>query len=147
MSNLYFQSQVDEGHNNLTRRQEVSATNVLFRGEILLYIKDWNLISLFNDQQCTCTLIFKNHFNKYIFFVLQDLESKVAELQRREQELQRMQFGGMAMLWITIDFLILTNNYLTWHLVIYYCHCTLLKFRFCVNCHRHQIRGSLSIHY
>lgn len=33
-----------------------------------------------------------------IFFVLQDLETKVAELQRREQELQRMQFGGMAML-------------------------------------------------
>lgn len=29
-----------------------------------------------------------------INFVLQDLESKVAELQRREQELHRMQFGG-----------------------------------------------------
>ena len=32
------------------------------------------------------------------FFVLQELESKVAELQRREQELQRMQFGGVTML-------------------------------------------------
>lgn len=67
MSNLYFQSQVEEGHNNLTRRQEVSATNVLLRGKILLYINYSNLISLFNDHQCKCTLSFKNHFNKYFF--------------------------------------------------------------------------------
>ena len=79
----------------MSRRQEVSATNVLFRGEILLSILKFNFI---NDQQYTCTLI-KNDFNKYnVFFVSQDLESKVAELQRREQELQRMQFGGIAML-------------------------------------------------
>ena len=30
----------------------------------------------------------------HINFDLQDLESKVAEMQRKEQELQRMQFGG-----------------------------------------------------
>lgn len=65
MSNLYFQSQVEEGHNNLTRRQEVSATNVLLRGEILIYINYSNIISLFNDHQCKCTLSFKNHFNKF----------------------------------------------------------------------------------
>ena len=35
MSNLYFQSQVKDEQENLSRRQEVSATNVLFRGEIL----------------------------------------------------------------------------------------------------------------
>jgi len=28
--------------------------------------------------------------------MLQDLERKAAELQRKEQELQRMQFGGIA---------------------------------------------------
>lgn len=99
MSNLYFQSQVEEGHNNLTRRQEVSATNVLLRGEILLYINYSNLISLFNDHQMNVNVhsVLKIILTN-IFFVLQDLETKVAELQRREQELQRMQFGGMAML-------------------------------------------------
>lgn len=80
MSNLCFQSQVEEGQENLARRQEVSATNFLFR-EILLSITE---ISFHYLMSILC----------YIF-VLQDLESKVAELQRREQELQRMQFGGI----------------------------------------------------
>lgn len=33
--NLYFQTQVEEGQENLTRRQQVCAINILFRGELL----------------------------------------------------------------------------------------------------------------
>lgn len=33
--NLYFQTQVEEGQEHLVQRQEVSAINVLFRGELL----------------------------------------------------------------------------------------------------------------
>ena len=41
----------------------------------------------------TISELYSFHFTKSAF-VPQDLERKAAELQRKEQELQRLQFGG-----------------------------------------------------